>query len=267
MHPILLKLGPVTLHSYGVLLATGVLAGLWLCGRRGEAAGLGGERVWNLCIYGILSAMVVAKLWLIFSDWDKFSANPREIFSLSMLQSGGVFYGGFLGGLIVILAGAWKMKIPLLPLLDVVSPSVILGQGIGRLGCFSAGCCYGRPSDVPWAVTFVSEYAHQMFDTPLHIALHPTQLYNAATSFAIFFALLWLDRRQRFKGQIFAALAILYGMARFTTEIYRGDPGRTLLFGDAVSLMQIVSIGLILFGAWLWWRGSQKPVAAKRRPS
>jgi phosphatidylglycerol:prolipoprotein diacylglycerol transferase len=262
MHPVLIKLGPVTLHSYGVLLALAVLAGIWLASRRARSAGLDADLVWNLGVYAVLSALVVAKIWLVLADWNFYTEHPGEIFSLSTLQAGGTFYGGFLGGVSVILWGAWHYKLPMLKLLDVCSPSLMLGAAVGRLGCFAAGCCWGRPTDVAWSVVFTDEYANQLVGTPLGSALHPTQLYDSVAAAAIFVLLLWLTNRQRFDGQVFGALAMFYGVARFTTEFFRGDPGRTLLFGGTLSLMQVVSFCLVVLGATLWIRGFRRPAEA-----
>jgi phosphatidylglycerol:prolipoprotein diacylglycerol transferase len=255
MHPIVFQLGNFTLHSYGLLLTAGVLAGLWLLRRRAFAAGLDGDQVWNLSVYAILSALLVAKIWYVAAEWSYFRHNPREIFSLATLQSGGVFYGGFLGGLVVVLGGARYLRLPALKLMDVVSPSLMLGAAIGRLGCFSAGCCWGSQTRVAWAVTFTDPYANTLVGTPLGVALHPAQLYNFAAAFAIFLFLLWLGRRQRFEGQLFAALAILYGASRFVTEFFRGDPGRDLGFTAALTQAQLAGIFLVLAGAVVWWRG------------
>jgi phosphatidylglycerol:prolipoprotein diacylglycerol transferase len=271
MHPILFKLGPLTLHTYGVMLATSVLLGTWLASKRARDAGLDGEKVWNLCIYIVLAALLVAKIWLLLADFSFYRQNPREIFSLSTLQSGGVFYGGFLGGLIVAVAGARMWKMPMLKLLDVLAPSLMLGAAIGRIGCFSAGCCYGSPAHVAWAITFTDPYASRMFGTPLGIPLHPAQLYNFAAAALIFVFLLWLTKRKKFDGQTFAAMIALYGATRFATEFYRGDPGRALSFTSALSQAQLTGILLVVIGAVMWWRGSRGragdrlPVAGKAR--
>ncbi|HWQ03036.1 MAG TPA: prolipoprotein diacylglyceryl transferase [Candidatus Nitrosotenuis sp.] len=264
MHPVLLKLGPLTFHTYGVLLAVVVLAGLWLVQRRGTAAGLDGDALWNLGVYAVLSAMLVAKVWLVLADWEYYSQHVSEIFSLNTLQSAGTFYGGFLGGVGVLFFGAWRLKIPFIRVLDVCAPSLMLGAAVGRIGCFAAGCCWGKPTEVAWGVTFTDPYAHQLVGTPLGVALHPTQLYDSAAALIIFLILLWLTPRQRFTGQIFATLGLLYGAARLTTEFFRNDPGRTLLFDGAFSLMQVVSVGLILLGTILYLRGLRAPESAAK---
>jgi phosphatidylglycerol:prolipoprotein diacylglycerol transferase len=255
MHPVLFHLGAITIYSYGVLVAIGVILAVWVASSDAPRVGLSPVAIWNFGIYGILFALVTSKLWLILSEWSFYSANPREIFSASTLQSGGTFYGGLLGGLLWTLFYTRHEKMPLLPTLDVAAAPVALGHAIGRLGCFAAGCCFGKPTTLPWAVTFTSEAAARISGTPLNIPLHPTQLYEAALEFLNFLFLYFVGRRWRFPGQSVGAYLALYGVERGLLEFLRDDPGRTLLFNGSVSLMQIVSIAMLCAGLYLWSRG------------
>jgi phosphatidylglycerol---prolipoprotein diacylglyceryl transferase len=255
MHPVLVQLDVLTIHTYGVLVALGVLAGLWLARRRADDAGLDPDRVWNLGIYMVLAALVGAKLWLVIAWWDYYRANPGELLSLQTLQAAGVFYGGFLAALAV---GCWysrRYRMGFLALADVYAAPLALGHAVGRLGCFAAGCCWGRDTEFFAAVTFTDPHAARLVGTPLGIGLHPTQLYEAAANFFIFGLLLWLGRSPRPIGQIFGAYALLYGVARGVIEFFRGDPYRTMLFGTDFSLMQLVSAALVALGLWLLLRG------------
>ena len=258
MLPVLLHIGSLTVYSYGVLVAAGVLLGLWYARRQAAKHGLNPEDVWNLGIYMVLVALIVAKVWLVLSAWDYYRGNPREIFSMTVIQSGGTFYGGVVGAMATIIIYTYVKKIPILPLLDTFAFAVPLGHSIGRLGCLLAGCCYGKPTSVPWAITFKNELAEQIAGTPLHTPLHPTQLYESAAEFLNFLIIVWLARRQRFTGQLVGTYFLLYGFERGTIEFFRGDPGRTLMFHNSVSLMQIVSVALVLTGALLWWRGLRR---------
>jgi phosphatidylglycerol---prolipoprotein diacylglyceryl transferase len=255
MHPILFQLGPLTIYTYGVLVATGVMLTLWIARRQAPRAGLDPVKVWNVGIYGILAALLGAKLWLIASEWDYYSHNPRQIFSSATLASGGTFYGGLAGAILTLVLYAYFQKMPALPLMDTYAAAFPVGHAIGRLGCFAAGCCFGKPTTLPWGVTFTSPDAARLSGTPLGVPLHPTQLYESGAEFLNFILLLWLGGRQRFKGQLTGAYMILYGIERGTIEFFRNDPDRTMLFHGAFSLMQIVSVGLILAGGFLWWRG------------
>ena len=258
MHPVLFQFGPITIYTYGVLVATGVLLGLWYARRQAPRAGLGRDTIWNLGIYMVVAALVAAKLWLVLSDWEYYMANPGAILSAATLQSGGTFYGGMLGGALAIGVYAYFYDLPVLSVSDTFAAAIPLGHAIGRLGCFAAGCCYGKPTTLPWGVTFTSEVAERLAGTPLGVPLHPTQLYEAAGEFLNFLLLVWLGARQRFTGQMIGAYFILYGIERGTIELFRGDPGRTLLFHGELSLMQVVSLGLVLTGALLWWRGLRR---------
>jgi phosphatidylglycerol:prolipoprotein diacylglycerol transferase len=255
MHPVLFHIGAINIYTYGVLVAAGVLFGLWWARRQAPRAGLDPDKVWNMGIYSVLAALVLAKIWLVFSAWDYYLANPREIFSISTFQSGGTFYGGVTGAVLTMFLYTYFQKMPILPVLDTCVAGLPLGHAIGRLGCFAAGCCYGKPTTLPWGVEFTNPAAEQLAGTPLGIHLHPTQLYEASVEFLNFFILVWIGKRQRFTGQIIGAYLMLYGVERGTIEFFRGDPGRTLMFHDSVSLMQLVSVALILTGAFLWWRG------------
>jgi phosphatidylglycerol:prolipoprotein diacylglycerol transferase len=255
MHPILFQLGAITVYTYGVLVATGVILALWYARRQAVRVGLPPREIWNLGIYMIFAALIVSKLWLILSAWSYYASNPSEIFSVATFESAGTFYGGLLGAILAILVYARVQNLPLLPVFDVAAGALPLAHALGRLGCFAAGCCFGKPTTLPWGVTFTSETAAQLAGTPLHVSLHPTQLYEAAAEFLNFLLLVWLGARQVFPGQILGAYFILYGTERGIIEFFRGDPGRTMLFHDSVSLMQIVSAGLVLIGARFWWRG------------
>ena len=255
MHPVLFHVGHWTLHTYGLLVAAGVLLGLWLARHQAVRAGLNAERVWNLGIYMVLAALLGAKLWLVMADWSYYVAHPREIFGASTLLSGGAYYGGFLTALGVAWLYARHFRLRFLLLAGVYAAPLALGHAIGRLGCFAAGCCYGRPTSLAWGVTFTDPYASELAGTPLGVPLHPTQLYEAAAEFLILAILIFLGRRQRFAGQLFAVYAVLYGSARGAIEFFRGDPARTLLAGGAFSLMQVVSVALIAMGVTLLVRG------------
>jgi phosphatidylglycerol---prolipoprotein diacylglyceryl transferase len=255
MLPILFRLGPLTIYTYGVLVTVGVIGALWYARRQAPRAGLNPERVWNLGIYMVLVALILAKIWLVVTAWGYYKVNLRAIFSIQTIQSGGTFYGGIIGAIATIVLYTYFQKMPLLPVLDTFAAAVPLGHAIGRLGCFAAGCCFGKPTALPWGIRFTNPAAEQLAGTPLGIPLHPTQLYEAGAEFFNFLLLVWIGRRQRFAGQIIGAYFMLYGLERGVIEFFRGDPGRTMMLHDTVSLMQIVSILLVLAGAFLWWRG------------
>lgn len=254
MHPVLFRAGPFTVYTYGVLAAAGFLLGLSYAYRQAPRAGIDRNKIWNLAIYGVIISLVTSKLWFVASEWKFYAARPRALIALATIQSAGAFYGGILGGIVWVVLYTRAKKMPLLPVLDLAAAPVALGHAIGRLGCFAAGCCYGKPTHLAWGVTFRSPYAARLSGTPLDIALHPTQLYESAAEFLNFALLVWLGAKKRFPGQIVGAYFFLYGVERGVIEFFRDDPGRTLLFHDKVSFMQIVSVALVLAGMFLWMR-------------
>src|SRR5689334_6688301 len=171
MHPRLFDLGPVTVYTYGVLLAAAYLLGLKLAMYRAKRRGLDQTRVLDLGIYIIISALVGAKLLLLVIDFRSFADNPRSV--LDLLRSGGVFYGGLILAVTVALWYIRRIGLPLWTTCDVFAPGIAVGHVVGRLGCFFAGCCYGKPTTVPWAVTITSPSAAANVGTPLNIPLHP----------------------------------------------------------------------------------------------
>ncbi len=261
MFPQLFHYGWFTLPTYGVLVATGVLVGLYTTVRIARRQGLDPEVIWNLGIMVVLMAIVGAKVLLVINDWDWYMKNPREIFSLSTLQAGGVFYGGVLAALAVSFYYIHKYRLGWLRTSDCFAPGLALGHSIGRLGCFAAGCCWGKPTQHFWGVVFTNPLAHQIVGTPLNVAIEPTQLFESAVELANFFILYWLIKHKKFDGQTIGAYLFLYGFARYFMEYIRDDPGRGSVFGGAMSGTQLISMFLVLAGGFLWLR--RTPMTAK----
>ena len=223
MHPILFEIGRFPVYTYGVLLAAAYLLGLQFAIVRGRKRGLDANRTMDLGIWIIISALIGAKALLLIVEWDTFKADPDELWTL--LRSGGVFYGGLIAAVSVALWYLWRHRMPVWTVTDAFAPGIALGHVIGRLGCLFAGCCFGiRAEDLPWAITFHSEYAAQNVGTPLNVPLHPTQLYEAGAELVILILLLVTERKGRpFPGRTFWGYMFLYGVSRFIIEFYRGD--------------------------------------------
>lgn len=243
MYPILFEIGDWPVYSYGVLLAAAYLIGLQLGVVRARRAGVDPAKVMDLGIYLIIAALVGAKLMLIAVDWEYFRQQPREL--LSLVRAGGVFYGGLILAVIVGLVLVRRYKLPVWTTADLMAPGIALGHVVGRLGCLLAGCCYGRPTDVPWAITFTDPHAAANVGTPLGVALHPTQMYDAGAELLILGLLLFTERKGRpFAGRTFWAYLLLYGISRFIIEFYRGDVSRGTI-GGTLSTSQFVSLLLV----------------------
>ena len=244
MYPRLFSIGPFTLHTYGVLMAVAFLLGLWVATRQARRAGLDAARVADLGVYSLIAGLLGAKLMLLVVDWRYYSSHTREV--LSLFQSAGVFYGGLLLGVPVALWVARRAGLPLWPTLDVLAPGVAIGQSVGRLGCLAAGCCYGKPSGSPWAITFRDAYATRTIGTPTDMPLHPTQIYESLLTLGLFLALIWLAPRKKFHGQIAAVYLIAYAVLRFGLEYLRGDANRGSVFHGALSTSQLIAIIVVI---------------------
>lgn len=249
------------LHTYGVLVALAFLAALWMTGRLARRAGLDSERVLNLAIYCAISAILGAKLLMFVVDAGYYSSHPGEIFSLATLQAGGIFYGGLIAALITAFLYMRRSRLPLLATADVFAPGIALGHGIGRLGCFSAGCCWGAPTSLPWAVTFTNPEANRLVGVPLGIALHPSQLYEAGAEFLIFAILYRAIGRPHHHGAIISLYLMLYSAVRFVVEFVRYQDQPNFL-GTPFNPAQFISMGLFALGAVYWLRvRKRQPVA------
>ena len=238
MYPRLFEFGPITLYTYGVLLAAAYLLGLQLARTRAKKRGLDANRVLDLGIYIIISALVGAKLLLLVTDFRTFRADPHEL--LTLARSGGVFYGGLILAVVVALWYIRRVGLPLWTTCDVFAPGIALGHVIGRVGCFLAGCCYGTPTSVPWAITFHDPFAAANVGTPLDRPLHPTQIYEAGAELLILIFLLVTERKGRpFAGRTFWLYMLLYAISRFIIEFYRGDERGTV---GMFSTSQFISV-------------------------
>ncbi|MBZ5571674.1 MAG: prolipoprotein diacylglyceryl transferase [Acidobacteriia bacterium] len=253
MFPQLFHIGRFFLPTYGLLVSLGVLIGLWISVRNSEKQGINPEHAWNLGILVVLCGIVGAKILYIVNDWGYYTSHPSEIFSFATLQAGGVFSGGLIGAAV---AAAWYIRrrhMPPLGTWDAFAPGLAMGHAIGRVGCFAAGCCYGKPTTHFWGVTFKNPLAAAWVGTPLGVPLEPTQLFESAVELATFFILMWLLKRKKFDGQVLGAYLFLYGIARYFLEFIRDDPGRGSVFGGLMTGTQLIAIGLVLTGGLIWW--------------
>jgi phosphatidylglycerol:prolipoprotein diacylglycerol transferase len=217
MHPVLFSWGSISIFSYGLLIAAGFLIGVALARREASRVGIDPERMTDLGFYIVVAALVGSRLLYVLTNPSHYLAHPLEI--LMIWKGGLVFYGGFLGALATALVYVRRKGLPVWGTADVIAPSIAFGQFLGRLGCFFAGCCYGKACELPWAVTF----RHPETLAPAGVPLHPTQLYSAAGNLMIFFFLMLLRKRKKWDGQVFWTYVFLYAVIRSIVEIFRGD--------------------------------------------
>lgn len=265
MYPELFSIGPVTIYTYGVLLAASYLLGLRLAMWRAGRWGLDPQRVLDLGIYIIIAALVGAKLLLLVTDFAEFRQDPAAV--LSIARSGGVFYGGLLLAVAVAFWYIARHAMPFWTTCDVFAPGIALGHVTGRLGCFAAGCCYGRPTNVPWAVVFTNPKAAANVGTPLGIPLHPTQLYEAGAELLILIVLLTTEKKGRpFAGRTFWLYMLLYAISRYIIEIYRGDPrGTVFMFSTSQFISVVLAPLAVAMLVWLSRGTPETPQVMPRR--
>ncbi len=254
MHPILLTVGSFQLPTYGVLLATALLAAVFVVMRWGRQEGLDTGRLFDFSTWLVIAALLGAKVLMVLTEWRYYWQSPRELFSWGMFQAGGVFYGGFIAAVLFAWWYTRRQKMPLWRVFDVYAPAIAIGQAIGRVGCFMAGDDYGKQTSFPLHVTFTDPLAHQIGGVPLNVPVHPVQLYESAATLAIFGFLVWKFRRKNYDGQIFVAYLGLYAVARFLLEFLRGDEDRGFVFNHLLSTSQFIAILGLIVAAGLAWR-------------
>jgi phosphatidylglycerol:prolipoprotein diacylglycerol transferase len=241
MHPVLIQIGPLTLRWYGAMIALACVIGFWLAGKEAERKGIAKEKISDFFLYAIISAVIGARLYYIaFSEPSMLWKNPLSIFAI--WQGGLAIHGAILSGLVVCLLYTRRHKINLAKFLDTLTPSLILGQAIGRIGCFFNGDAYGYPTRVPWGLVYSPESpAGQMFPGQ---PLHPTQLYEMVLNLIIFGILWKLRKKLNVNGHLFLLYAILYSVARIFIEHFRAD--KLTYFGNFSAAQTIGVIGIVL---------------------
>ena len=239
MLPNLFTIGPFTLHTYGLLVAIGFLSGILVTVRIGKSWGIPSQDVMDMGFFIIISAIVGSRILYVLINFSYYVDNPLDIFKI--WQGGLVFSGGLIGVVLVSALYVRKRDITLLQMADLWSPAIALGQGIGRIGCLMAGCCYGKPTSSELGIVFTNPNSL----APLHIPLQPTQIYSSISGLVIFGILLVLQSRRRFDGQVFLWFLIMHSTARLFIERLRGDDRGVLLGGD-MTVTQLTTLLILL---------------------
>ncbi len=258
MHPELIRIGSFALPSYGFMMAVAFLAGLWLLRRRSPSFGIEPEAATDIGVWLLLSGLVGAKLLLVAVEWPAYVRSWKDFLSLG--RAGGVFYGGLIGAVVATAILLRRRRVSFWAFADAAAPGVALGQAFGRVGCFLAGCCWGRECTLPWAVTFTDPVAHENVGVPLGVPLHPTQLYEIAGTFLLCVLLVRFERR-RFSGETFALYVVGYALLRGTIEFFRGDPRGEVL--GIMSTSQFIALCGILVGLAIFAFRRRVPPAPK----
>jgi phosphatidylglycerol:prolipoprotein diacylglycerol transferase len=270
MHPILFTIGDFYIGTYGLFVALGLLAGIFVATRFAKKNGVDENLILDLAFVCVLAGGIGARLTYIIVEWDGFLDAPKDyIFS----RTGFVFAGGLITGAV---AGVWflrRREAPVWLVCDVAATGMPLAHALGRIACFFSGCCFGATCDLPWAVTYpkvVDPQGNEMgvhayhamdklisWDAARSLPVHPTQLYEAGALLLIFLAVLWIWRSRKFEGQILLVYLLLYSIARFIIEIYRGDPRGTY---SGISTSQWISVAMFVFAIAFYAKRFRIPI-------
>ncbi len=254
MWPELFHIGSLTISPYGILVATGFLVGLWMAGYiASRYEKIDTKTIWDFGITTVLAALIGAKILLIFTD-PYFYQHPSHIFSMAFVRSAGVFYGGFI--LALVWAGWYfhRYHLPGWKIADAFGVAIPLGHTFGRIGCFTAGCCHGSPTDFFWGITFTNPNC-MVENGYLNTPLNPTQLLEAGANFILFLVLFFRYRKKSFDGQMILIYIMSYATIRFLIEFLRGDT-RGWVIPGVLSTSQFIALVIfpIALGLYFWRR-------------
>lgn len=241
INPVAFHIFGIPVMWYGVLIAVGILLGSTVSSNEIKRRGFSEDDLWDGLIWAIVAGVICARLYYVVFEWEFYGAHPEEI--LNIRGGGLAIHGALLGGILAFAVYAKKRRLPLSLLLDITAPGVILAQSIGRWGNFINQEAHGGPTDLPWGIIIDG------------VKVHPTFLYESICNFIIFWILLWFARKkQKHDGEVFYLYMICYGIVRFFVEGLRTD---SLMLGP-LRVAQLVSLGGVLFGAFLFYRAKKK---------
>ncbi|MCB2154929.1 prolipoprotein diacylglyceryl transferase [bacterium] len=282
MHPVLIQIGDsFFIGTYGVMVALGLLVAVTLASWRARRRGIAPDRVFDLALVAVIGGLVSARIFFIFLEWETFKTDPMSIL---LSRTGFVFLGGLIGAVICCIIFLRWRKIPILPMGDIVAPSIAIGHAFGRIGCHFAGCCFGGQCNSPFAIhiephtqpnglPFYNAFEDQLSRGVIppgaghSLGIWPVQLMESAGLFLIGFALLWFATRPRRPGQTLALYVIGYALLRFLLEFLRGDAERGLWLGGLLSTSQILSLLMVPIGVGLLWWSHKQPISPHSHPS
>lgn len=244
MHPVAIRIGTFEIYWYGILFALGFIISWHLAIKRASERGINKDLMANLGIFVLLGGILGARVWYVVENWGSQFAGKNFLAIFNIREGGLVYYGGFIGASVIFFIYCFIKKLEWLQLADIFASCIPLGHMFGRIGCFLNGCCYGKFTQLPWAIKFPSFHAtHGM-------PVHPTQLYEAASNLILFILLCYILNKRQFKGQVIALYLVGYGILRFVVEYFRGDPVTMIL--DIIRIGQFVSILFIIMGILIY---------------
>ncbi len=262
MYPRLFQFGHIAIPTYGVFAAIALIAALAMATHTARRLALDSNKIWNLSLISIFTALLGSRLILILAHPRDFLAHPLWMLGLVTIRSRGIFYGAVLLAVCACLGYIFAVRLPLRRTLDCLAPAAALAIAISSLGALAAGSDYGTPTDKPWGVIYKHALATLWSGTPLGVRLHPVQLYEALTTFALFALLLiWLPRHKN-DGDLAGTFLFIYGISLYFLDFYRGN--RSFVLHEALTIRQIIAIACVVAGSVLWKR--RKPSAHEAHP-
>jgi phosphatidylglycerol:prolipoprotein diacylglycerol transferase len=241
MYPELFHIGSFTIYSYGFFIMMGTLLAYFYAVHQAKKIDIQSEKIAEMIVYIFIASFVGGKVFLWFSDWNYYMQNPSKMIELS--GSGFVFYGSFIFSIITLLLFFKHNKINRLAMFDIIAIGATFVHGLGKIGCFLAGCCNGKICSASMGVIYSNPLSKAI---PLNTSLYPVQLYDAAIIFSCTLLLLFLKSKNRFQGKLILVYAIFYSVGRFFTEFLRGDEDRGFIFNGLLSQSQFFSIIIII---------------------
>lgn len=250
MHPILFSLGPLTIYSYGVMLALAFACGIWFATRQAKKEKVPANTILDISLVALITGIIGARIFFVLLNLDYYSGHPFE--SIMFWQGGLVYYGGIILGALCAVLFLKVRRLDIWRVVDICAPSLAIGQALGRIGCFLNGCCFGRP--VSWGIKFPpgSMASYEQFSQGLiksvneySLPVHPTQLYSSFNALIIFLILVMVRRKKRFNGKLFWLYLLLYAITRFGIEFLRGDDRGPIFFGS-YSISQLIGVGVFI---------------------
>lgn len=251
MHPILFQIGPLAIPSYGIMAVITLMIGMIVVRRYARLEGRDPTQTMEAIFWSLMAGFVAAHVLEAIINWPRYFGVPGGLKLL--LVSAGVMVGGVIGAIAFGIYWFHRIKLPLLQGLDILAPMGAIAEAVGRWGCFASGCCWGTPTDLPWAVTF-PDLARRLHKGLPDVPLHPTQIYMSLVGFAVLTVLVLLYRRKRFHGQIMCAFLFLFSVTRFFIEFVRGDAERGTVFGGALSTSQFIGsiLAVLAVVGYIW---------------
>jgi phosphatidylglycerol---prolipoprotein diacylglyceryl transferase len=250
MHPTIFQIGSFTVYSYGFCIMLGVIFGyIYVVKNAKNELGIDSEKISEIVLLIIVAAIIGGKVFLYLADLPRYLANPSEM--LSDFGSGFVFYGSFIFAVPTLLWYFKKNKMPALKMLDITAIGGTIVHGMGKIGCFLSGCCYGKVCDTAYGVVFSNIETNA---DPMNTPLYPVQLIDATLLFGICILLIFVKKRKQFDGQLLLLYVIIYGIGRFFTEFLRGDSDRGTVFNGLLSHSQFIGLCMVFIGGLFYFK-------------